>query len=382
MKTIQSLTRTALALAAGTVLLAGCSQQHVSEHADESPNVNGDKITFPNNAPQLAQITVSPAEEQKTTATELSGRLAWDDDVTARVFPPVSGRIVQIVANPGEHVAVGDVLAKIQSPDFSQAQSDARKAIADWKQSERGLSRTRELLAHGAAAEKDVEAAENDFAHAVSEKERALATLSLYGGSPDDSEVDGVFSLKAAIAGVVVDKSLNPGQEVRSDQVGDKPLFVISDPKRLWLFLDVTEADLPFLNSNRTVVVRARAFPEKSFRGQVEVVGEGLDPATRTIKARCLVDNSGELLRAEMYVSADIASTPPTVDIPTEAVFLKDNSPCVFVETAPGHFQRRLVKLGLESGGRSVVLDGISAGQHVVANGCLLLEAILEGENS
>ena len=382
MKTIQLLTRASLALATSVALLAGCSRQPLSEHADRTPNIDGDKITFANNAPQLAQITVAPAEEQKTTATELSGRLAWDDDVTARIFPAVSGRIVQILANPGEHVAAGDVLAKIRSPDFSQAQSDARKAIADWKQSERALSRSRELLAHGAVAEKDVEAAENDFTHAVSEKERALATLSLYGGSPDDSEVNGVFSLKSPIAGVIVEKSLNPGQEVRSDQVGDKPLFVISDPKRLWLFLDITEADLPCLKSNGTVVVRARALPEKNFRGQVEVVGEGLDPATRTIKARCLVDNSEELLRAEMYVSADIASATPAVDIPTEAVFLKDNAPCVFLETAPGQFQRRLVKLGLESGGRSVVLDGIAAGQYVVAEGCLLLEAILEGENS
>jgi membrane fusion protein, heavy metal efflux system len=365
------------------LFFAGCSERKPSgEIAAVDPSVQGNKITFLTNAPQLEQITVESAQEQKVSATELSGRLAWDDDVTARVFPPVSGRIVEILANPGQKISAGDVLAKIQSPDYGQTQADARKAVADLKQSERALNRVRELLAHGAAAEKDVEMAENDYAHAVSDKERTLATLSLYGGNLDSPEVDGIFSLKAPVAGIVVDKSVNPGQEVRSDQVSDKPLFVISDPNHLWLFLDVSEADAASVAAGQMVTIHTRGLPDKSFPARLEVVGEGLDPATRTLKARCLVDNSEKLLRAEMYVSADIISTLPAVNIPTRAVFLKDNSPCVFVETAPGQFQRRSVKLGLESSGRSLVTDGVSAGQRVVAEGCLLLEAILEGESS
>ena len=383
MNIAQKITITALGILASLVMFAGCSRQRSSNEPDTgAPAVEGDKITFSTNAPQLSELTTEPAEEQKASATYLSGRLAWDDDVTARVFPAVSGRIVEILANPGQIVAAGDALARIQSPDFGQAQADARKAVADFKQADRVLNRTRELLAHGAAADKDVEAAENDYDHAVSEKERALATLSLYGGKPDESGVNGIFSLKAPVAGVVVDKAVSPGQEVRSDQVGDKPLFVISDPARLWLFLDVTEADAASLNPSQEVLVRSRALPDKTFHGHVEVIGEGLDATTRTIKARCLVDNSEKLLRAEMYVSVDVTATVSGVDIPTKAVFLKNNAPCVFVETTPGQFQRRSVKLGTESNGRSVVVDGIASGQRVVTDGCLLLEAILEGENS
>jgi membrane fusion protein, heavy metal efflux system len=302
--------------------------------------------------------------------------------VTARVFPSVSGRIVEILANPGQRVAAGEVLAKMRSPEFGQAQSDARKALADLRQAERALSRTRELLEHGAAAEKDLEAAETDYARALSEKERALATLSVFGSTPDAAGVDGVFSLRAPVPGVVVEKSVNPGQEVRSDQLGDRPLFAISDPARLWLFLDVTETDVTSLSPGQEVLIHARAWPERVFHGQIEVIGEGLDAATRTIKARCLVDNSEKLLRAEMYVSADVTSTASGVDVSTKAVFLKDNQPYIFVETAPGQFQRRAVKLGLESNGRSAVVDGVSAGQRVVTGGSLLLKAMIEGENS
>jgi cobalt-zinc-cadmium efflux system membrane fusion protein len=169
---------------------------------------------------------------------------------------------------------------------------------------------------------------------------------------------------------------------VRSDQVGDKALFVISDPSRLWLFLDVTEADAGAVSPDQDILVHVRALPDKVFRGRLQNIGQGLDPATRTIKARCLVDNSDKLLRAEMYVSADVTTPASGVDIPTKALFLKDNEHFLFVETAPGQFQRHHVKLGIESNGRSVVLEGLLPGQRVVTDGCLLLEAMLEGENS
>jgi cobalt-zinc-cadmium efflux system membrane fusion protein len=383
MKVTQQITVAALCLSACLVVLSGCSQRQAAGGANAlgTPKIEGDKIIFPPNAPQLGYLTIQPVQDRKVVVSALSGRLAWDEDITARVLPPVSGRVIEILANSGQSVAAGDTLAKIKSPDFGQAQADARKAVSDLKKAERTLDRFRELMEHGAAAEKDMQAAETDYARALADKERALATLSLYGGNTDS--VDGVFSLKAPIGGVVVEKSVNPGQEVRSDQVADKPLFVISDPTRLWLFLDVTETDVASLSSNQEVLIRARVFPDKVFHGRVKFISEGLDVATRTIKARCVVDNSEKLLRAEMYVMAEVAvSTTSEAEIPTKAVFLKNNEQYVFIETESGQFQRRKVKLGLEGNGRSVVLDGLYAGQRVVTDGSLLLQAMLEGATS
>jgi cobalt-zinc-cadmium efflux system membrane fusion protein len=70
------------------------------------------------------------------------------------------------------------------------------------------------------------------------------------------------------------------------------------------------------------------------------------------------------------------------VDVATKAVFLRNNQHFVFVETARGQFERREIKLGLESNGRSVVVEGLMAGQRVVTEGCLLLESLLDGESS
>ncbi|HEX7190535.1 MAG TPA: efflux RND transporter periplasmic adaptor subunit [Thermoanaerobaculia bacterium] len=370
-------------IAAGLVIAAvlGCSRHQATEAPAAPPaKIEGNKVAFPPNAPQLNYLKSEAAPERNAVASGVSGRLAWDEDHTSRVFPAVSGRIVEILANPGQSVAAGAVLARVKSPEFSQAQADARKALADVKAAERALARARDLFQHGAASAKDVDDAEADDTRASSEKERAMATLTLYGGNT--SSGDGVFAIRAPIGGVVVEKAVNPGQEIRSDQVSDKPLFVISDPRRLWLYLDVTEGDVAALKPHLQVVVRARAVPGRVFYGRVEVVGEGLDPTTRTIKARCLVDNSEKLLRAEMYVTADITSAASGVDVPTKAIFLKDNQPYVFIESAPGAFVKQPVTLGPENNGRSVVIKGVSAGQKVVTEGCLLLEATLEGESS
>jgi cobalt-zinc-cadmium efflux system membrane fusion protein len=291
--------------------------------------------------------------------------------------------MVEVLANPGQRVAAGQVLARLRSRDFGQAQADARRASADLTLTERTLDRARELLAHHAVAQKDVEAAEADHDRAVSEKERATATLAGYGGEGPGPGVDGIFSLRSPVAGVVVEKLVGPGQEVRADQVGDKPLFVISDPRRLWLLLDVTESDVAAFRRNQAVLVHARALPGKEFKGRVEVVGEGLDPSTRTIKVRCAVENGEALLRAEMYVSADVSlDQAGGVNVPTGAIFMKANRHYVFVEEAPGRFQRREVKVGLEGHGRSVVETGLAPGEALVTDGCLLLEALLEGEGS
>ena len=105
--------------------------------------------------------------------------------------------------------------------------------------------------------------------------------------------------------------------------------------------------------------------------------------ATRTIKVRGVVNNPDKLLKAEMYVMADVVMTPDQtaqapVEIPARSVFVRDNVFYLFVETSPGQFQRQPVKVGAEQDGKVPVIQGVEAGQKIVTDGCLLLEALLE----
>ncbi|MGB7748592.1 MAG: efflux RND transporter periplasmic adaptor subunit [Verrucomicrobiia bacterium] len=368
------------------ILVAGCHRE-TNPEPPPTPRVEGDKITIPTNAPQLGYVTVEPVQERKAAAVGLYGRLAWDDDLTVRVYSPVAGRVIAIPVEVNQRVAAGDALASLDSPDFGQALANARTAVGNLAAADKAFARAKELLAHGAAAQKDVEAAEAAYVAASAEKDRAEATLANYGGS--DASTNEIYSLCSPLAGVLVEKNISPGQEIRPDlmlanaQQFINPQFVVTDPTRLWLFLDVDELIVTSLASGREVFIHTPAYPDKIFHGRLEIIGHELDPTTRTIKARCLVDNGDNLLRAEMYVTADVASSGTAgVDVPTKALFMKGKQHCVFVEIAPGQFERHEVKLGVESNGRTTVLDGISAGQCVVSEGSLLLESILEGDNS
>jgi cobalt-zinc-cadmium efflux system membrane fusion protein len=358
----------------------GCARRQSDETANASsaPQIDGDSITFSNNAPQLEHLKIESVREQKPMAAGLTGRLAWNEDATARVFSSVSGRIVEILANPGQAVSSGDILAKIRSPGFGQAQAEARKAVVDLKVSERALARVRELREHGAAAAKDFEAAEADYARALSEKERALATLALYGGDAWSSEIDGLFLLKAPLAGVVVEKAVNPGQEVRSDQVGDKPLFVISDPVRLWVFLDATEQDLSWLKTGTDIKLRSQTYPDQTFPARIEVISDYIDPNSRTIKVRGSVSNARRLLKAEMFVSAELsAPLQGGVNVPASAIFFRGDKHYLFVQKAKGSYQLQEVGVGQEQGGQVLVHSGLQVGQNVVTDGGLLLSQLL-----
>ncbi len=364
---------------------AGCSKHQKVETAVKAKVENG-KVTLAQNAPQRKSLAVETVTERRANVTHLTGRLVWDDDATVRVFSPVAGRVMAVEVGLGQKVEREAVLARISSPDFGQAQADVRKANADLVLAERNLSRLRDLLAHGAAAQKEVEAAEDTYAAVQAEKQRAAARLALYGGAAN--VLDGLFSLRAPLAGTIVERNVNPGQEVRPDQMlGNapqifSPLLTISDPTKLWLLLDATEADMPLLKAGQKIHLHAKPYSDREFPGQVDVIGDTLDPATRTVKVRGTVPNPDRLLKAEMYVAVDIVTeVPPTAEVPAKAVFFKDNNAFVFVEEG-GQFARRPLKTGAENDGKIAVHEGVKTGERVVTEGCLLLEALLESKGS
>jgi cobalt-zinc-cadmium efflux system membrane fusion protein len=365
--------------------LPGCGPKPAAYPEPPAPKIEGDTVIFPTNAPQLSSITVQTVQPRKMAVTHLTGRLYWDDDVTVRVFTPVAGRVTSVLADLGQNIAIHAPLAEIDSPDYGQALADARTAAGNLATADKAFSRSKDLFAHGAAALKDVEAAEAAFVAAQAEDQRARSRLALFGGADGAGEI---YKLRSPLAGVVVDKNINPGQEVRADQMLANapnlfaPLFVVSDPSKLWLQIDLPETDLALIQSGQKLRLSSPAYPARAFDGRVDRIADTLDPSTRTVRVRGVVDNTPGLLKAEMYVTVDLlenpAQTAPAVEIPSAATFRKENQDYLFTEDSPGRFTRRRVTLGVEQDGKVPVFSGLEPGRNVVVEGCLLLEAIIE----
>jgi len=376
-------TNFSLGLLAASLVFVGCHAGNQSASTAE-PEVAGETVTIPTNAPQSTSLTVEPAGEQAAQSLRLTGRLVWDENVTARVFTPFAGIVRHVRAEVNEPVSKNMPLADIQSADFGQAQADWRKAVSDFRRTERALTSSRELFEHGAAPRKDLESAEAEFANSSAEKQRTEQRLAIYGALADSTNGD--FLLPSPLDGILVERNVSPGQEVRPDQMLANmpqitaPLFVITDPSRLWILIDASDGDLPYLQPGQNFTFTTRAFPDQVFTGTVAVVSEFIDPATRTIKVRATVNNSARFLKAEMFVNLTLPGPQKSfaASVPQRAVFLKGDKHFVFIEEQPGQFARHEVKVGPEQEGHVAIIAGLNAGQRVVTDGCVLLEQILK----
>jgi cobalt-zinc-cadmium efflux system membrane fusion protein len=364
------------------VLLIGCKPSKDTAELPEA-KVSGDTVTMTTNSPQLAALTVEAVGAEQPAFVALTGRLVWDEDATVRVFTPFAGIVRKLFVDLNQPVAKGMPLAEIQSSDFGQAQSDARKAASDLRRADQTLTRLRDLFEHGAAPRKDLESAEADYASSQSEKDRAQARLAIYGMTATSTNQD--FLLPSPLEGILVERNVTPGQEVRPDQMlanvpqFTAPLFVVTDPTRLWVWLDVTEMHLPLVHKGMELTIRSKAFPGQTFHGRLDLIGDSLDPTTRSVRARGAVENAGKLLKAELYVTVEIPDeVPMSLQVPSKAVFLRENQYYVFLEDGPGHFQRHAVKVGSEREGKVAILDGLKAGQRLVTEGCLLLQSLTD----
>lgn len=364
----------ALCILAALFLLSACGAK-IAPAEEAKAAVEGDAVVFPKGSTAAARIVTEKVQPPMERELAMSGRLVWDEERTVRVFAPFAGRVIRIVASPGDRVAKGQALAEMMAPDYGQAQAEARKAEADLALSTQVLQRQEELHQHGVASAKDLQQAQTDNARARAEADRALGRMRMYGARARDGAD---FALASPIAGTVVERNLNPGQEVRPDQPG-APLFVVTDPTRLWIQLDAGEDDVRQLKPGMPLVISSNRFPEDAFSGELRQVADFVDPTSRTIKLRGVVPNPQRLLKAEMFVTARVRlprGESPSVN--AGAVFLSGVRRFVFVRESEGRFARRAVRVGAEVEGRTLVPSGLREGEEVVTSGSLFLEQMYQ----
>ena len=354
-------------------LLAGCKEAPVPAAQPAAPIVQGNQLRFTAGHPQLALLGLTAAAPVKTMTVELPAKLVWNEERTQRIYPAFAGRVVAIKADVGQAVKPGSLLAQLASPDFGMAQADTMKALADSRLTQKSLARQRELFEAGIIARKDLDQAEADAARAQAEVSRADARTRLYGGG---GAVNQQLALSATINGVVVERNLNPGQEVRPDQSGPgvPALFVVTDPSSLWVQIDARESEVGTLQPGAIFELVVPTLPGQKFEGRVTAASAFIDPGSRTIKIRGLVSNTDRKLKAEMLATARFERTVGAgVIVPAGAVLLNGSKHLVFVQTEPGVFEYREVTLSYQGSKEIAISRGLEVGDQVVSDNTLLL---------
>jgi cobalt-zinc-cadmium efflux system membrane fusion protein len=363
--------------------LAGCGSDKPERAADmtsysskEAKGAAPELFTIPEEQMSHVQVvTIAPGKMTRTL--RLTGAVAYNAFATTPVITQVGGPVSRILAVPGQFVKRGQPLLEVTSPDYSQLLAVYLKARDVLRVASKNWDRAQDLYQHHAIAERDLLQAESDRNQAQADMNAAEQSMKILGipkpedleKSPSSAEV----RLLAPISGQVVERLVAPGQVL---QAGATQAFTISDMSTVWVLANVYQADLADVKMGDPVDVTTDAYPDV-FHGKISFISPALDPTTRTLQARIVVDNKGEKLKKDMYctVSVTAGQIQNAVAVPDSAILRDDeNEPFVYVLSGSNQFGRRHVKIGLGAGGKTQVTSGLSPGEKVVGDGSLFLQ--------
>ena len=331
-------------------------------------------IRFVAGASQLSMLeTQSLPLAPIPISEQLSARIVYDEDVTARIGVGFTGRILELKAAPGDVVKAGQVLAIIDSPDFGTAYADLNKARADEKRKQLAVKRAKDLVPGEAISTRDWEVIQAE--HAQAQAETARAEQRIKNLNPHGFKIIGQQVILASpLAGVVTERTASPALEVNPSLAA--PLFVVTDPQRLWVSIDLPEAFLGKIKLGSEVSIQSDAYPDDTFSGKIIQLGQTINPNTRRANLLARVNNPEGRLLPEMFVRAAVLqASGQGVRVPNRALITRGLYAYVFVEKAPGDFAFQKVKPIKRGVDFSYIGEGLNGGERVVIKGALLLEA-------
>ena len=369
--------------AAGIFALAivGCGSRGANEMTSYSANATKSEtpelFTIPQN--QMSHVQIVTLEPRSMTRSlRLTGAVAYNAFHTTPVITQVGGPVSRILVVPGQRVHEGQPLLEVSSPDYSLLLATYVKARDTLRVADKNYERAQDLYNHHAIAERDLLQAESDKIQAQADLNAAEQGLKILGikdpeqlaKSPSSSPQIPVL---APIAGEVVERDVSPGQLLTP---GTTQTFVISDMSTVWILANIYQGDLADVKVGDIVTVTTDSYPD-TFHGKISFISPALDPNTRTLQARIVVDNAGEKLKNNMYCVATVVAgtVRNALAVPDSAVLRDDeNQPFVYIESGANQFSRRSVEIGESQKGNTQILKGLSAGDKVVGDGSLFLQ--------
>ena len=357
--------------------LAGCSPK--TDAGVQAPPTAGNVTLTAAQLQHIRLYTVTSSPFRKTI--ESNGAVDYDNDQATSVLAPFSGPVSRLLVSAGDKVRKGQPLALVESPDFAAAVSAYSKALATARTSRRLADADKDLLRHNGVSEREAQQAQTDAANAEADRDadlQALVGLSIDPQSIDAlrqgrpiSRVEGV--IRAPIAGTVAEKLITPGQLL---QAGTTPCFTVADLSRVWVMAQIADTDIASVKLGDPADVLSAATPS-GFSGTVSNISALVNPDTRSVIARVVVENPGDLLKKAMYVRVLIHSRQQSTGllVPVSAILRDDeNLPFVYVAQPRGGFARRPVTLGYRAGDQYDIAAGLQAGDRIVVDGGIFLQ--------
>ena len=303
-----------------------------------------------------------------TNTITLSGKVAFNDDNVAKIYPMVSGVIQDIKVMLGDYVQKGQVLGVIKSSEMAGISNDLVNAESNLRVAKKNLEATQDMFKSGLSSQKDVLAAQAAFDQALSELNRVKRVLNINGGN-----TQGEYIVRSPISGFVVEKLVTNNMSIRGDNGTN--LFTISDLKNIWIIANVYESNISMVHLNDNVEVTTLAYPDKKFSGKVDKIMNVLDPTNKVMKVRIVLPNPGYVLKPEMFANVKVTNdgNKEALCVASSAVIFDHSQNYVLVYHSNSDISIVPVQVINTVDNRSYITGNVKLNDKVVASNTLLI---------
>ncbi len=374
------------------------NQSGASASKSKGGNVSQDKdtVTLTPEQQQQAGIRIAEVDVQPVARSlDVNGQVGMDEQHTAHIGALADGRITSVYVLPGANVRRGQTLAELHSHTVHETVGALLQAFADLDRQHGAVAfaqgardRYQHLYSIQAASLEESQHANQQLVQAQTDLAAAEATVhmerehlsELLQVNPESLTRTNLYNrelvpVRSVIDGTVITRTVTPGMVVQTGM----DTFIVSNLSTVWITAALNEKDIALVRLGASARVTTDAYPGQNFPGRVGLVGDTLDPATRTIPVRIVVPNPGIKLRPQMFATASIAQpeTRPAVFAPEDALQDVNGLQAAFVTADGKTFHAQAVQVGTRAGHRVEITNGLKPGDHIAIAGAFMLKSEL-----
>ncbi|MCA0230478.1 MAG: efflux RND transporter periplasmic adaptor subunit [Bacteroidetes bacterium] len=340
------------------IVLVSCQ----SEQKNEEPKTKDTGSAFRTDTVQLRNY------EQEL---QFTGQVSFDQKQVDRVYPMVSGNVLDVNAELGAFVKKGQVLAKLQSADVSQFVKDYNTAKSNYDIAKRNADNVEQLYKTKFSSENDLVNARKQLEIASSELERSSQVLKMYGGTSANSQP--IFTVSAPVSGYIVERNINPNMQIRPDN--GNSLFTISNLSDVWVLINIYESDIQAVKVGQEVNINTLAYPDRVFQGRIDNISQVIDNDSKVLQARVVLQNPGGLLKPDMFCTVKLHIEKPEklLAVNPKSVIFSEDRYFVILDKGKGNYQSVPVEVIKSTSKYSYIKANLRDGDRVVTEGALLL---------
>ena len=306
--------------------------------------------------------------EQVESEMMLTGKITFDEDKVAKVFPLAGGFVRDLSVELGDYVRKGQTMAIIRSPEIAGFTREGISAESQVRLAEKNAQVAAELYKSGNLSEVEWINAQKELETAHGELSRIREVLDMYGAGTGST-----YPIKSPVSGVIVQKNIALNMELRTEDI--TPAFVVGSLEDVWVMANIYESDITKIKEGYEAEVTTISYPDKVFRGKIDKIFSLMDAESKVVKARVTLRNENFELKPEMFANVRVVYQEPVrkIMIPAEGLIFDKSRHFVMVWKADDNIETREVRVYQENGRKVYLESGLAEGEKVLTKFQLLV---------